>query len=45
MEVQELGLYMIRGDTVVTVGEVDADKEQIIDYSKIKAAPIKPTGH
>lgn len=37
-----LGVYFIRGDNVSVIGEIDPQIEGGIDYSKIKAAPIKP---
>lgn len=38
----QLGIYFIRGDNVSIIAEVDMQLEENIDYSKIKAAPIKP---
>ena len=40
--VDQLGIYFIRGDNVSIIAEVDPILEEGIDYSKIKAAPIKP---
>jgi U6 snRNA-associated Sm-like protein LSm8 len=36
-----LGVYFIRGDNVAVIGEIDTQLDESIDYSKIKAAPIK----
>ncbi|KAL4434612.1 hypothetical protein ABPG77_002735 [Micractinium sp. CCAP 211/92] len=40
-----LGLYVIRGDNVAVVGEVDDDKDAAIDFSQVRAAPLKPVTH
>lgn len=40
-----LGLYIIRGDNVAVVGEVDDDMEDSLDLSKIRAEPLKPVVH
>ena len=37
----ELGLYLIRGDTVVTVGLLDDLRDQLIDWTSIKVEPIR----
>ncbi|TXT09590.1 uncharacterized protein COLE_03524 [Cutaneotrichosporon oleaginosum] len=36
-----LGLYMIKGDNIVFVGEIDEDKDSSLDYSEIKAEPLR----
>ncbi len=40
--VDSLGMYFIRGDNVAVIGEIDIKAEEVLDYNKIKAAPIKP---
>jgi len=40
-----LGLYVIRGDNVSVVGEVDEDMDVQIDLKKVKAPPLKPVVH
>jgi len=40
-----LGLYVIRGDNVTVVGELDEDKDVASDHSKIKAEPLKAVTH
>mmetsp|Transcript_6484 Transcript_6484/g.17360 ORF Transcript_6484/g.17360 Transcript_6484/m.17360 type:complete len:101 (+) Transcript_6484:1057-1359(+) len=45
VEVLALGLYMIRGDNVAVVGEVDEDVDAAIDLSTIQAPPLKPIVH
>ncbi|KAI8977404.1 n-alpha-acetyltransferase 38, NatC auxiliary subunit-like protein [Mycotypha africana] len=39
-EVVKLGLFLIRGDNVCTIGEIDTEKDESIDLSEIKADPI-----
>ena len=39
---EQLGLYMIRGDNVAVVGEVDEDLDSKIQFESLKAAPLKP---
>ncbi|KAL1409558.1 U4/U6-U5 snRNP complex subunit LSM8 [Vanrija albida] len=40
VEMIPLGLYMIKGDNVALVAEVDEDKDATIDYSEIQAEPL-----
>ncbi|KAI7838693.1 hypothetical protein COHA_007493 [Chlorella ohadii] len=40
-----LGLYVIRGDNIAVIGEVDDDKDASIDFSAVRAAPLKPVTH
>lgn len=40
-----LGLYLIRGDNVCTVGLVDSTLDHNIDWSKVKGAAIGGTKH
>jgi U6 snRNA-associated Sm-like protein LSm8 len=42
VESVEMKAYLIRGDNVAVIGEVDQDLEENIDYSQIKAPPLKP---
>jgi len=37
-----LGLYIIRGDTVAVVGELDQDVENNINLSRLSSQPIPP---
>lgn len=39
-----LGLYILRGDNVATVGELDVDVDERVPLSQIRAAPLKPVG-
>ena len=42
VELEPLGLYMIRGDNVAVIGEVDEDLDAALDFSKLLATPLKP---
>ncbi|KAL0078242.1 N-alpha-acetyltransferase 38, NatC auxiliary subunit [Phycomyces blakesleeanus] len=42
-EIVPLGLYMIRGDCICTIGEIDAEKEEELDITQFKADPLRPT--
>ncbi|KAI9306499.1 hypothetical protein BJ944DRAFT_263460 [Cunninghamella echinulata] len=42
-EITPLGLYLVRGDNICTVGLIDAEKEQEIDITEIKAEPLAVT--
>lgn len=40
-----LGLYIIRGDNVVLIGEVDEDSDKKLDLSQIRAEPLSSIVH
>lgn len=40
-----LGLYIIRGDNIAVIGELDADLDAKTDLSTVRADPIKPVVH
>mmetsp|Transcript_4010 Transcript_4010/g.4100 ORF Transcript_4010/g.4100 Transcript_4010/m.4100 type:complete len:95 (+) Transcript_4010:298-582(+) len=40
-----LGLYIIRGDNIAIIGELDEEKDSQMDLSHLKALPIKPLSH
>ncbi|RHZ79053.1 hypothetical protein Glove_152g43 [Diversispora epigaea] len=40
VERMNLGLYIIRGDNIVLIGELDQARDDSIDLSEIRAAPI-----
>ncbi|XP_074355564.1 sm-like protein LSM8 [Apium graveolens] len=40
-----LGLYIIRGDNISIVGEVDEELDASLDLSKLRAHPLKPLIH
>ncbi|SAM01187.1 hypothetical protein [Absidia glauca] len=41
-EENPLGLYLIRGDNICTVGLLDTEKEEEMDITQIKAEPLGP---
>jgi U6 snRNA-associated Sm-like protein LSm8 len=41
VEIQEHGLYLIRGDNVATVGDVEDEVDSTIDWNEIAAEPLK----
>jgi U6 snRNA-associated Sm-like protein LSm8 len=41
VQVEDIGVFFIRGDNVCLIAEIDENLERNIDYSKIKAQPIK----
>mmetsp|Transcript_19220 Transcript_19220/g.60460 ORF Transcript_19220/g.60460 Transcript_19220/m.60460 type:complete len:98 (-) Transcript_19220:1221-1514(-) len=40
-----LGLYIIRGDNIAVIGELDADLDAKTDLSAVRADPLKPVVH
>ncbi|XP_010276287.1 PREDICTED: sm-like protein LSM8 [Nelumbo nucifera] len=40
-----LGLYIIRGDNISIVGELDEELDANLDLSKLRAHPLKPVIH
>ncbi|GAA50846.1 U6 snRNA-associated Sm-like protein LSm8 [Clonorchis sinensis] len=40
-----LGLFIIRGQNVALVGEIDEDLDRRIDFSSIRAEPLNPVIH
>ncbi|KAI8077048.1 hypothetical protein BDF21DRAFT_364442 [Thamnidium elegans] len=42
-EVVPLGLFLLRGDNLCTVGEIDTEKEQTMNIEEIKADPLSET--
>ena len=42
---EELGLYIIRGDNVSVIGEIDKELENKIDYNTLYGEKIKPVKH
>ena len=40
-----LGLYIIRGDNIALVGEVDEESEQRVDLASTRAEPLKAVVH
>ena len=42
VESHSLGLFLVRGDNVAIIGEIDNDIEGVIDYNQVKANPLNP---
>ncbi|XP_065938614.1 U6 snRNA-associated Sm-like protein LSm8 [Magallana gigas] len=40
-----LGLYIIRGDNVAVIGEIDDDADNGLDFNNIKAEPLNSVSH
>ncbi|KAJ8301731.1 hypothetical protein KUTeg_020718 [Tegillarca granosa] len=40
-----LGLYIIRGDNVAIIGEIDDDADSSIDFNTVKAEPLNSVVH
>jgi len=40
-----LGLYIVRGDNIALVGEVDEEADAELDLNAIVAEPLKPVVH
>ncbi|CAF2187740.1 unnamed protein product [Brassica rapa] len=40
-----LGLYIIRGDNIGVIGELDEELDASLDFSKLRAHPLKPVVH
>eukprot|EP00884_Botryococcus_braunii_P012087 jgi/Botrbrau1/2087/Bobra.0047s0047.3 len=39
------GFHVIRGDNIAIVGELDDDVDTRLDFSNIRAAPLRPVIH
>lgn len=37
-----LGLYIVRGDNVAVIGEVDEGMDRQLDLDRLRAAPLQP---
>jgi len=37
-----LGLYLVKGDTIALVGEIDTALDDAVDHSAVRAEPIPP---
>mmetsp|Transcript_4688 Transcript_4688/g.13902 ORF Transcript_4688/g.13902 Transcript_4688/m.13902 type:complete len:97 (+) Transcript_4688:128-418(+) len=40
-----LGLYIVRGDNIAIIGELDQELDAQVDLSMVRAAPLKPVVH
>jgi len=44
-EIVHLGLYVIRGDNIAVIGEIDQEADEKIDFSQVRAKPLPPLVH
>lgn len=44
-EVVALGLFMVRGDNVAAIGEIDEEADAAVDWSAQVGAPLRPIVH
>ncbi|KAL9936556.1 hypothetical protein V8E36_004624 [Tilletia maclaganii] len=42
---EPIGLYIVRGDSIALVGELDVEKDAAIDWSTTQADPVPETRH
>ncbi|KAK0546728.1 snRNP Sm protein [Tilletia horrida] len=42
---EPIGLYIVRGDSIALVGEVDTGKDAAIEWDKVLADPVPETRH
>lgn len=40
-----LGLYIVRGDNIAVIGEMDEEADAALDLSTLKGEPLKPVIH
>jgi U6 snRNA-associated Sm-like protein LSm8 len=40
-----LGLYVLRGDNIAAIGELDEVKDKKLDLASVNAPPVKPVVH
>jgi U6 snRNA-associated Sm-like protein LSm8 len=45
VELLTLGLFLIRGENVASVGTVNKEKDEEIKWSEVTAEPLKPIVH
>ena len=44
-EREPLGLFIVRGDTVAIVGELDEDEDAKVDWASVKGTPLANVQH
>lgn len=44
-EIVALGLFLVRGDNVASVGEIDEEADAAVDWSTQQAAPLRAIVH
>ncbi|KAJ2744817.1 hypothetical protein GGI20_002670 [Coemansia sp. BCRC 34301] len=45
VEVDSLGLYMIRGDNIAIIGLIDEDADAALDFDSLRGKPLQPVQH
>eukprot|EP00916_Digyalum_oweni_P021347 GHVL01035460.1.p1 GENE.GHVL01035460.1~~GHVL01035460.1.p1 ORF type:complete len:114 (+),score=22.50 GHVL01035460.1:54-344(+) len=45
VETVSLGLYVVRGDNIAVIGEIDEEVDARVNLNAIRAAPLKPVCH
>eukprot|EP01129_Flabellula_baltica_P015393 TRINITY_DN7785_c0_g1_i1.p1 TRINITY_DN7785_c0_g1~~TRINITY_DN7785_c0_g1_i1.p1 ORF type:complete len:105 (+),score=25.74 TRINITY_DN7785_c0_g1_i1:28-315(+) len=45
VEMVPLGIYIVRGDNIAMVGQINPDLEDKINWSEVHAQPIPPVKH
>ncbi|KAK2075793.1 U4/U6-U5 snRNP complex subunit lsm8 [Prototheca wickerhamii] len=40
-----LGLYVIRGDNIAIIGELDDEKDASLNFDELRAEPLRPVMH
>lgn len=45
VEQVQLGLYIVRGDNVAVIGEVDEELDKQLEFQEMKAEPLNPVSH
>jgi U6 snRNA-associated Sm-like protein LSm8 len=42
VDTMEHGMYIVRGDNVASIGEIDEDIDAAVNWSEIQAEPLRP---
>jgi len=45
VETIPLGLYLVRGDNIAIIGELDEEEDASIDFDHVRAPPLKQVMH
>mmetsp|Transcript_9001 Transcript_9001/g.18033 ORF Transcript_9001/g.18033 Transcript_9001/m.18033 type:complete len:100 (-) Transcript_9001:128-427(-) len=45
VELIDLGLYIVRGDNLAIIGELDEEEDAKVDLGSVRAEPLKPVMH
>ena len=41
VDTQQHGLYLVRGDNVATLGEIDPEIDEAVEWDQVAAAPLR----